>query len=147
MIDPGSMLRFGAILTALALLCFGAVAFPVQAQEPPQQTGKEDSPVSPVLRQFIEERETSSVQSDAQSEIRSVTRSQPGDGRITRDVPTASGEQPESGTTGDPVRFDDSGNVQVYIHLKETSDEVLQEIRGLGATIEIANSDWNIVQA
>ena len=40
-----------------------------------------------------------------------------------------------------------AGNVQVYIHLKETNDEVLQEIRDLGATIEIANSDWNTVQA
>ena len=52
-----------------------------------------------------------------------------------------------SGTKDDPVRFDSSGNVQVYIHLENTNADTLQDLRGLGATIEITNSDVNIVQA
>ena len=44
------------------------------------------------------------------------------------------------------VRFDDAGNVQVNIRLRNTSDETLQRLRKLGANIEIVNSDWNVVQ-
>ena len=45
------------------------------------------------------------------------------------------------------MRFDFSGNVQVYIHLGNTSDETIQKLRDLGATVEVTNSDRNVVQA
>ena len=67
-------------------------------------------------------------------------------GATTKDAPTASDPAPPD--AGDaPVRFDSSGNVQVYIHLENTNEATLQQLRALGATIEITNSDWNIVQA
>ena len=50
-------------------------------------------------------------------------------------------------TDEDPVRFDSAGNVQVYIHLENTEDATLQQLRDLGVDIEITNSDVNIVQA
>ena len=45
------------------------------------------------------------------------------------------------------MRFDSAGNVQVYIHLENTDDHSLQQLRDLGATIEVVNSDWDVVQA
>ena len=45
------------------------------------------------------------------------------------------------------MRFDSSGNVQVYIHVESTSDDTLQQLRNLGANAEIVNSDSNVVQA
>ena len=141
------MFKFAAILTALVLLCLGAATLPVHAQEPPQQTGKEDSTVSPLLREFIERRESSAIQLDVQPAVGAGTRSQPDDGLLTRDAPAADGGQPESVTRDDPVRFDDSGNVQVYLRLQNTDAATLQQLRNLGADIEITNSDWNIVQA
>ena len=141
------MFKFAAILTALVLLCLGAATLPVHAQEPPQQTGKEDSTVSPLLREFIERRESSAIQLDVQPAVGAGTRSQPDDGLLTRDAPAADGGQPESVTRDDPVRFDDSGNVQVYIRLQKTDAATMQQLRDLGGVIEITNTDWNIVQA
>ena len=67
----------------------------------------------------------------------------------TKDTPGSAGSSPtsSSSSTGDPVRFDSSGNVQVYIHLENTDDETLRQLRDLGATVEITNTDWDVLQA
>ena len=60
----------------------------------------------------------------------------------TKDSTGSAGSSPNpASSTDDPVRFDSSGNVQVYIHLENTGDETLQQLPDLGATIEITNSD------
>ena len=130
-----------AILAGLAL-----VGAPVFADGPPEQTGKEDSVVSPLLQQFIQEREGASDQVARETDSGAVTRSQPGGRLSTKDAPAASGSI-SSASKDDPVRFDFSGNVQVYIHLGNTSDETIQKLRDLGATVEVTNSDRNVVQA
>ena len=66
----------------------------------------------------------------------------------TMDTPGSAGSSPTpASSTGDPVRFDSSGNVQVYIHLENTDDETLRQLRDPGTTIEITNTDWVVLQA
>ena len=136
-------MKTGALVLLVAAVCLGFLGAPVFADDPPN---KQDSPVSPLLQQFIEQREDTPVQGSQQSDSGAVTRSPfSGDqtGKNTADT-TSSGS---SDTSDDPVRFDSSGNVQVYIHLDNTDDDTLQQLRDLGADIEITNSDANIVQA
>ncbi len=140
-------MRTAAIISLALLACLALAGAPVFAQEPPEETGKQDSPVSPLLQRFIDQRETTSAEADTQSDSGAVTRSQSGDGLTTKDAPAADSAPSKSDTTDDPVRFDSSGNVQVYIHLENTDEETLQELRDLGVTIEITNSDVNVVQA
>ena len=103
--------------------------------------------VSPLLQQFIEQRESASGQDDRETESDVVTRSQSRGGPSAKDVGSSNSASSEPDTTDDPVRFDSSGNVQVYIHLENTDDDTLQRLRDLGATIEVTNSDRNVVQA
>ena len=138
-----------AVLTALVTLaCLAVSLATVFADGPPAQAGKQNSPVSPLLQQFIEQREDASGQSGSQADSDTVTRSL-SDSDVTSKYAAASttDASDSSGTKDDPVRFDSSGNVQVYIHLENTNADTLQDLRGLGATIEITNSDVNIVQA
>ena len=133
----------GALVALACLVLFGTPAF---ADDPPYGAGKQDSVVSPLLQQFIEQRESPAAQGASQQDSGEFTRSLSG-GLTTKDALAAAAAPSKSGATDDPVRFDSSGNVQVYIHLENTDDDTLQELRDLGADIEIANSDANVVQA
>ena len=42
-----------------------------------------------------------------------------------------------SQTVGDLVRFDNAGNVEVYIHLKSTDEASLQQVRDAVVRVEI----------
>ena len=133
-------LIFTFVLVLIALVAVGPSVF---ADSPPE---KDTPSVSPLLQQFIEQREDTPVQGSQQSDSGAVTRSPfSGDqtGKNTADTTSSS----SSDGSDDPVRFDSSGNVQVYIHLDNTGDGTLQQLRDLGADIEITNSDANIVQA
>ncbi len=129
---------------ALALAWLVASGTSVLADGPPIQLEKRDSGVSPLLRQFIEER--NGVESQQGPD-------QPGDAVPRSDYPAlttkdeAGIRSPSSDETDDPVRFDPSGNVQVYINLTDTNHGTLQQLRDLGADIEIVNSDWKKLQA
>ena len=133
----------GALVALACLVLFGTPAF---ADDPPYGAGKQDSVVSPLLQQFIEQRESPAAQGASQQDSGEFTRSLSG-GLTTKDALAAAAAPSKSGATDDPVRFDSSGNVQVYIHLENTDSDTLQELRDLGADIEIANSDANVVQA
>ena len=37
--------------------------------------------------------------------------------------------------------------MQVYIHVENTNEDTLQQIRDLGVSIEVVNTDWNVLQA
>ena len=133
----------GALVALACLVLFGTPAF---ADDPPYGAGKQDSVVSPLLQQFIEQRESPAAQGASQQDSGEFTRSLSG-GLTTKDALAAAAAPSKSVASDDPVRFDSSGNVQVYIHLENTDDDTLQELRDLGADIEIANSDANVVQA
>ena len=136
-----------ALAALVALIRLALIGAPVFADEPPAQSGKSDSTVSPLLLEFIEQRQSTAGQSDAQPADDVVTRGQSaGEGATTKDAPVTTDSQP-SDAKDDPVRFDSSGNVQVYIHLENNADETLQAIRDLGATIEVTNTDWDVLQA
>ena len=136
-----------ALVALVALACLAVFGTPVLADEPSAESGKSDSTVSPLLLEFIEQRQSTAGQSGAQPADDVVTRGQSaGVGATTKDAPVTTDSQP-SDAKDDPVRFDSSGNVQVYIHLENNADETLQAIRDLGATIEITNTDWNVLQA
>ena len=107
----------------------------------------EDSAVSSLLQQFIQERETAADQRSQKAAGDAVTRSQREISSTTTKVAPEVPAPRETETTDDPVRFDSSGNVQVYIHVESTSDDTLQQLRNLGANTEIVNSDSNVVQA
>ena len=113
-----------AVLTALATLaCLAVSLAPVFADDPPSQAGKGGSPVSPLLQQFIEQREGASGQGGQPSPSDAVTRSL-SDGDVTSKYAAASATATSgsSDSQNNPVRFDSSGNVQVYIHLENTDD-------------------------
>ena len=131
-------------IALLALGFFTLLGTPVFATHPPE---KENSVVSPLLQQFIEQHDAAASRTGTQPVTGAVTRSQPGGGLTTKDALAADNTPSESGTTADPVRFDSSGRVQVYIHLENTGKGTLQELRDLGAAIEITNSDVDVVQA
>ena len=114
------------------LPCLWPSSPPAFADDPP---GKQDSPVSPLLQQYIEQRQSASGQSGQQPSGDSVTRSLPGSDAASKFA--AIGATEDSGTsdtTDDPVRFDARGNVQVYIHLENTDTDTLQQLRDLGPT-------------
>ena len=139
-------MRISALLALVALTCLLVFGRPVLADSPADHTAKSDSPVSSLLREYIEHRQNAESRTDRQPASDAVTRSQSEAGFKTRDAPAAT-TSPQSDTTDNPVRFDSSGNVQVYIHLENSTDATLQQLRDLGATIEVTNSDRNVVQA
>ena len=137
--------RAVTLVVLAALACLAMLAAPAFADDPP---GKQDSPVSPLLQEYIEQRQEASGQGGKPTGSDEVTRSLP-DSDVTTKF-ALSGATDSTGTSDprdDPVRFDSSGNVQVYIHLTNTEAGTLQQLRDLGADIEITNSDVNIVQA
>ena len=137
------------VLTALVTLaCLAVSLAPVLADDPPAQAGKGDSAVSPLLQQFIERRHDAAGQGSQPSASDAVTRSlSPSDVTIKDAAASATVGSGSSEARDAPVRFGSSGNVQVYIHLENTDDTTMQELRDLGAAIEITNSDVNVVQA
>ena len=50
-------------------------------------------------------------------------------------------------TVGDLVRFDNAGNVQVYIHLESTDEASLRQVRNAVERVEIEGSEYGLVQA
>lgn len=44
------------------------------------------------------------------------------------------------------VKVDDEGNIQVYVHMSETSGENIEQLKGMGLVPEITNDDLKIVQ-
>ena len=135
-------MRISAFIVLLAVACLLASGGTVFANDPPQQTGKRDSTVSPLLQQFIQERESGASLQGSDTTIRSQS-----DAGVTTKDAQVTTDDGSSDSSEDPVRFDSSGNVQVYIHLENTDDATLQQLRGLGADVEITNSDVNVVQA
>ena len=132
-------------LLSFLLLTAGASAL---ANSPADENGKVDSPVSPILRQFIEQRQADDSQSSSATEEGVHVRSQFGqsaDGKGKSD--SGAGIPTPAESSYDPVRFDSAGNVQVYIDVESTDDATLQQLRDLGAKIEVVNSDWNKLQA
>ena len=134
-----------SLLTVVAsILLIGSL---VSADDPPEQTGKQDTPISPLLQQFIQERESAEAQSSQDDVRKAFTESQSDGGLTTKDASGTDSAPTEADAPDAPVRFNSSGNVQVYIFLENTDDDTLQQLRDLGADIEITNSDWNVVQA
>ena len=113
------------------------------AQDPPD---KDDSKVSPVLRQLLasaqEPRAAAQVAADA-------------DGGVTRQALVGStesksappGDEPQDEPLDELIRVDAAGNVQVYLYMDSTSEDALAELRELGARIEIVNARWGVIQA
>ncbi len=116
------------------------------ADGPSSQSGKVDSPVSPLLSQFIEQWESATPEDSQQPAAGTFPRSQPGAGPEAKDSVEAQSPG-ASGAVYEPVRFDSSGRVQVYINLTNTGDATLQQLRDLGADIEVVNSRWSKLQA
>ena len=145
---PFANMRTAALITLVILACLALPSAPVFADDPPDGAGKQGSVVSPLLQQFIERRHDAAGQGGQPSANDGATSSLPSSDVAAKDA--AAGGTVGSGPSearDAPVRFDSSGNVQVYIHLENTDDTTLQELRDLGATIEITNSDGNVVQA
>ena len=123
-------MRIPALLLLL-LIWFAAAGTTALGDEPPAAYGKVDLQVSPLLTRFIEQRQGAESQSRQQPSGVVSSRSQSGD---SIDKSASSAEDPASTETADdPVRFDSSGNLQVYIHLDNTDEETLQQLRDLGA--------------
>ena len=139
-------LKVKLLLALAVLLSWGVYGSPVFAEGP---SGKHDSPVSPLLQQFIEQlesgvdRNTPQLRGDAATPYADFGAYE----RASFEQPSPEAKSTESESTDDPVRFDSSGRVQVYIHVANAGDETLQQLRDLGAEIEITNTDLNLVQA
>ena len=130
----------------------------VLADDPPAQpvpsssaVVKYDTGVSPLLREMVQQRQQTGGQpttpSDRQTHTLGVA-----DGASAQVGSPLSRENVGSGgsssrSTDDLVRFDTSGNVQVYIHMESTGEEHLAQLRALGAQLEVVNEDAGIVQA
>ncbi len=141
------MKRIVATLTFLGICWLGITSVSVFADGPSAQTdtsrttvGKDDSKISPLLTESILElRQTGSL---TPVQVRGEYASASGTAK-------GSGATPESPSepSHDLVRFDVSGHVQVYISVESTDDETLDQLRELGARIEVVNQEWNKVQA
>ena len=128
-----------ALALLLALLALTAGAAPALADGPPE-AAKDDSKVSPLLRGLAEQpgegaEPTSAQQGEAVDDGAAVSRGAPGGGA------------PPPDSSLDLVRFDEDGNVEVYLYMSSTDEAALAELRELGAQIEIVGGEWGIVQA
>ena len=161
------MIRLAAILIVLVLACLVTVGYPVFAQVPPEQesggvssAGKSDSGISQLLLDSINERSRGGTQQGAVTRdavTRDSTGSGKGDASAVGSSGTTGGEELLSGVTkddfetsrtvGDLVRFDRSGNVEVYIHLKSTDEASLQQVRDAVEKVEIEGAEYGLVQA
>ena len=118
-------MRTTALIALVALACLAVSSASAFADDPPEQAGKADSPVSPLLQQFILERESTEGQTGERPSSDAVTRSQADAGVTTKAVQGASGSA-KSEAADDPGAVRSSGNVQVYIHVENTNDGTLQ---------------------
>ncbi len=164
------MIRLAGILIVLVLACLVTAGYPVFAQGPPEQedgsvssSGKKDSSVSRFLLDAISERGGSggTQQGAVTRDSGTRTRSDSGGGRADSGVSGSGGtdesEELLSGVTKDDfetsqtvdtlVRFDESGNVGVYIHLDSTDEESLQQVRSVVERVEIEGPEYGLVQA
>ena len=156
------MIKLAAVLIVLVAACLVTAGYPVFAQGPPEQesggvssTGKSDSNISQFLLDSINQRGSGGTQQGA------VTRDSTGGSRADSGVAGSSGaagrEELLSGvskddietsqTVGNLVRFDDSGNVEVYIHLDSTDEASLQQVRNVVERVEIEGAEYSLVQA
>ena len=147
-------MRIPALLFLLSISCLAIVGTSAYADGPSPQSGKPDSPVSPLLLQFIEQREDATPDESQQPAAGAFPRSQPAAGPAARDAAKDPAKDPQdaqtpgaSGAVYAPVRFDSAGRVQVYINLANTADPTLQQLRDLGADIEVVNHRWSKLQA
>ena len=161
------MIRLAAILIVLVLACLVTVGYPVFAQVPPEQesgglssAGKSDSDISQLLLDSINEGGRGGTQQGAITRD-AVTRDSGKGGQADAGVVGSSGatggEELLSGVTKDGfepsqtaddlVRFDRSGNVEVYIHLKSTDEASLQQVRDAVEKVEIEGAEYGLVQA
>ena len=161
------MIRLAAILIVLVVACLVTVGYPVFAQEPPEPesggvstSAKSDSNISQFLLDSINERGSGGTQQGAVTRdavTRDSTGSGKGDASAVGSSGTTGGEELLSGVTkddfetsrtvGDLVRFDRSGNVEVYIHLKSTDEASLQQVRDAVERVEIEGAEYSLVQA
>ena len=160
---PMAMIRLAAISVILALACLLPVG--LFADEPPEQendgvsfSGKKNSAISQLLLDSINEAGGTGTQQLAVTRD-SVIRNQGKDGRsaATDSGEPVNGEEllsnaskndlEASQTIGDLVRFDRSGNIEVYIHLKSTDERSLQQVRDAVERVEIDGAEWGIIQA
>ena len=130
-----------ALALLLVLLTLTAGAAPALAEAPPDTAaGKDDSKVSPLLRSLTEQPgEGAEPRSSQQGEAPDASAA------IPRGAPRAGAPPPDSSL--DLVRFDEDGNVEVYVYMSSTDEAALAELRELGAQIEIVGGEWGIVQA
>ncbi len=98
---------------------------------------KEDSKVSSILRGFLREPLTV-VQTDAPM---TGSTSKADAARLEADPGL------RAGLTDDVIRFDESGNVQVYVHARTTGEGEIAALESLRARVEVVNHDARIVQA
>ncbi len=140
-------MKIPALFLLLVMAWLAVAGSPAFADDPAAEVGKDDSPVSPLLQQFILERETTSTQQSPQPDSGAVTRGQSAESSATTKDAPGSDSSSSTNSSDDLVRFDSSGNVQVYIHLENTDESTLQQLRDLGADIEIVNLDWKKLQA
>ena len=97
-------MRTTALIALVALACLAVSSASAFADDPPEQAGKADSPVSSLLQQFILERESTEGQTGERPSSDAVTRSQADAGVTTKAVQGASGSA-KSEAADDPVRF------------------------------------------
>ena len=161
------MIRLAAVLIVLVLACLVTVSYPVFAQGPPEDesggvssSGKNDSGISQFLLDSISDRGSGGAQQGAvtrDSVTRDSTRSGRADAGVVGSSGTGGGEELLSGvskddfetsqTVGNLVRFDRSGNVEIYIHLKSTDEASLQQVRDAVEKVEIEGAEYGLVQA
>ena len=160
------MSRLAAILIVLVVACLVTVGGPVFAQGPPEQErggvstpGKSDSNISQFLLDSINNRGSGGTQQRVDTGD-AVTRDSTGGSRADSSVAgsggTDEGEELLSGvskddfetsqTVGDLVRFDSSGNVEIYIHLESTDEASLQQVRDAVERVEIEGAEYGLVQ-
>ena len=160
---PMTMARLAAITVILALVCLLPVGLLADGSPEQENYGvsfsdKSDSGISQLLIDSINEAGGTGTQQLAVTRD-SVIRNQGKDGRsaATDSGEPVNGEEllsnaskndlEASQTIGDLVRFDRSGNIEVYIHLKSTDERSLQQVRDAVERVEIDGAEWGIIQA
>ena len=117
------------------------------ADDPSAEIAKEDLVVSDLLLDYIQKQENGTLQQTPSTDDGPDGQRRADNSDSTTKDSVESQSPGASGADYEPVRFDSSGNVQVYINLTDTDDGTLQQLRDLGANIEVVNSRWNKLQA
>ena len=157
------MIKILAISITIALTCLLTIGYPAFAQEPPNKEGaglsptRNDSNISQLLLDSIGQRSEAETTPDPRggdsvskdSAQGTTTRDSGKDGKTVANDPTAS-ESTDAGVAGpigSLVRFDSSGNVQVYIHLNSTKEMLMQQIRDAVAKVDLEAPEHLLMQA